>query len=178
MCYLSLDTWSKPYGCLSKAWHQRRRIVLRSPFCVRRSDGQALVEMALVLLLALTIIFGGIGALQAIGTHYAVNQAVRVAAHQAALLGSTGGLEAGRAYPLADAPGPVAEAARTAFAGSAFADSAAATISARCAADPCRRYSAITVRLTYQGALWTPIPGLSEVTVDRSAVRTAEKDAQ
>lgn len=140
--------------------------------------GQAIVEMAIVLLLVLTIIFGGLGAIQAIGTHYAVNQAVRVAAHQAALLGSTGGLERDRAYGLAEAPGPVAEAARTAFAGSAFARAEDARISARCAADPCRRYSAITVRITYHGALWTPIPGLSEVTVDRSAVRTAEKDAQ
>jgi len=147
--------------------------------CIRHPcNGQAIVETAIVLLLVLTIIFGGLGALQAIGTHYAVNQAVRVAAHQAALLGSTGGLERDRAYGLAEAPGPVAEAARNAFAGSAFADPAAATISARCAANPCRRYSPITVRITYHGALWTPIPGLSEVTVDRSAVRTAEKDAQ
>lgn len=141
-------------------------------------QGQAMIEMAIVLTILLTIIFGGVAAIQAIGAHYTVNQAVRVAAHQAALRGSTGGMAYDRDYPLATAPGPVADAARTAFAGSVFADPQDATIRARCATNPCRRYSDITVTIRYQAEVWTPIPGLADIRVNRSATRAAEQDTQ
>lgn len=141
-----------------------------------RYDGQALIEMALVLMIVLVVIFGGVAAVQAIGAHYTVSQAVRVAAHQAALRGSTGGLMFDRDYPLASAPGPVADAARTAFAGSVFAEPQYATIRVRCATNPCRRYSTITVTIGYRAEVWTPIPGLSDIQVNRSATRTAEQD--
>ncbi|MGB9751228.1 TadE/TadG family type IV pilus assembly protein [Roseiflexus castenholzii] len=140
--------------------------------------GQALIEMALVLTVLLVIIFGGVAAIQAIGAHYTVNQAVRVAAHQAALRGSTGGLAYDRDYPLATAPGPVADAARIAFAGSVFVGPQHATIRAHCATQPCRRYSDITVTIHYQADVWTPIPGLTDIRVHRSATRAAEQDAQ
>lgn len=141
-----------------------------------RYDGQALIEMALVLMIVLVVIFGGVAAVQAIGAHYTVSQAVRIAAHQAALRGSTGGLMFDRDYPLASAPGPVADAARTAFAGSVFAEPQYATIRVRCATNPCRRYSTITVTIGYRAEVWTPIPGLSDIQVNRSATRTAEQD--
>jgi Flp pilus assembly protein TadG len=137
-----------------------------------------MIEMALVLTILLTIIFGGVAAIQAIGAHYTVNQAVRVAAHQAALRGSTGGLAYDRDYPLATAPGPVADAARIAFAGSVFAEPQYATIQAQCATNPCRRYSDITVTIRYQAEVWTPIPGLTDIRINRSDTRAAEQDAQ
>ncbi len=139
-------------------------------------DGQALIEMVLVLMIVLVVIFGGVAAVQAIGAHYTVSQAVRVAAHQAALRGSTGGLMFDQDYSLASAPGPVADAARTAFAGSVFAEPQYATIRVRCATNPCRRYSTITVTIGYRAEVWTPIPGLSDIQVNRSATRTAEQD--
>ncbi|MGQ9893928.1 MAG: TadE/TadG family type IV pilus assembly protein [Roseiflexus sp.] len=142
----------------------------------KRYDGQAIIEMALVLMVVLVVIFGGVAAVQSIGAHYTVSQAVRVAAHQAALRGSTGGLMFNQEYPLASAPGPVAEAARTAFAGSVFAEPQHATIQVHCATTPCRRYSTITVTIGYTAEVWTPIPGLSNIHVNRSATRTAEQD--
>lgn len=141
-------------------------------------QGQAMIEMAIVLTILLTIIFGGVAAIQAIGAHYTVNQAARAAAHQAALRGSTGGMAYDRDYPLATAPGPVADAARTAFSGSVFANPQGATIRARCATNPCRRYSDITVTIQYQAEVWTPIPGLTDIRVNRSATRAAEQDTQ
>jgi len=139
-------------------------------------NGQALIEMALVLMVVLVVIFGGVAAVQAIGAHYTVSQAVRVAAHQAALRGSTGGLMNDQEYPLASAPGPVAEAARTAFAGSVFAEPQYATIRVRCATNPCRRYSTITVTIRYTAEVWTPVPGLSDIRINRSATRATEQD--
>lgn len=141
-------------------------------------QGQAIIEMAIVLTVLLAIIFGGVAAIQAIGAHYTVNQAVRAAAHQAALRGSTGGLAYDRDYPLATAPGPVADAARMAFAGSVFTEPQHAMIRARCATNPCRRYSDITVTIRYQAEVWTPIPGLTGIRVNRSATRAAEQDTQ
>jgi Flp pilus assembly protein TadG len=141
-----------------------------------RRNGQALIEMALVLMVVLVVIFGGVAAVQAIGAHYTVSQAVRVAAHQAALRGSTGGLMDDQEYPLASAPGPVAEAARTAFVGSVFAEPQYATIRVRCATNPCRRYSTITVTIRYTAEVWTPVPGLSDIRINRSATRATEQD--
>lgn len=140
-------------------------------------QGQAIIEMAIVLTILLTLIFGGVAAIQAIGAHYTVNQAARVAAHQAALRGSTGGLDYDRDYVLATAPGPVADAARLAFAGSVFTEPQYATIRVQCATNPCRRYSNITITIGYQAEVWTPIPGLQEIRINRSATRAAEQDA-
>lgn len=139
--------------------------------------GQSLIETAITLSILLTIIFGGVAAIQTIGAHYTVGQAVRVAVHQAALRGATNGMD-GRDYALNDAPGPAAEAARAAFAGSVFADPQYARIRVHCAS-LCRRYDPVTVTIRYQGEVWTPIPGLlTDIRVERSATRTLEQDAQ
>ena len=53
-----------------------------------------------------------------------------------------------------------------------------ATITASCEANPCRRYSAITVRIQYADSVWVPIPMLTQVTADRTAVRASERDQQ
>ena len=76
-------------------------------------SGQAVVEMALVVMLLLVLIFGAVDVLQNLMVQYTISQSVRTAAHEAALMGSTGGMTHGRPYVLKDAPGPVASAART-----------------------------------------------------------------
>lgn len=148
--------------------------MVRSRRCAGR--GQAVIEMALTLSVLLMVIFGGVAAIQAIGAHYTVTQAVRVAAHQAALIGSSGGMEYDRDVSLATAPGPVAEAARAAFAGSVFVAPQNAVIQVSCAVRPCRRYAPITVTIRYQDEFWTPVPGWTDIRIDRSATRMTEQD--
>jgi Tfp pilus assembly protein PilV len=141
--------------------------------------GQALVEMALTFLILSVVIFGGISAMQVLTVQYTVSQAVRTAAHEAALIGSTGGLERGRVYALDQAPGPVAAAARNVLIGGIFTtDLTKATITAACAANPCRRYSPITVRVQYQDDVIAPVPMLTHVSADRTATRASEQDQQ
>lgn len=141
--------------------------------------GQALVETALVFLILALVIFGGISALQALSVQYTVGQAVRTAAHEAALAGSAGGLEDGRAYALNAAPGPVADAARNVLTGGLFtADVTKAQITATCAASPCRRYSPITVRVQFADSAIAPIPMFTRVAADVSATRASEQDQQ
>ncbi len=155
---------------------ERLSVIVRRS--IRRSrHGQSLVETAITLSILLTIIFGGVAAIQAIGAHYTVSQAVRIAVHQAALRGATVGMD-GRDYNLKDAPGPAAEAARAAFEGSVFADPQHAVIQVRCASS-CRRYDPVTVTIRYRADVWTPIPGiLTDIRVERSATRTLEQDVQ
>lgn len=146
----------------------------------RTAPGQAIVEMALTFMILIMLIFGGISAMQILTVQYTVNQAVRTAAHEAALMGSTGGLENGHVYVLKDAPGPIAAAARNVLAGGVFTtDLAKATITAACAANPCRRYSPITVQLRYEDQTIAPIPAVLErVVAERAATRASEKDQQ
>lgn len=146
----------------------------------RRSPGQALVEMALTLTILLALIFGGVTAMQILTVQYAISQAARTAAHEAALLGSTGGLERGRVYRLSEAPGPVADAARTVLSGGVFtSDLSKATIAASCAASPCRRYSPITVQLRFDDQALAPLPAVLErITAERAATRASEQDQQ
>lgn len=143
------------------------------------APGQAVVEMTLVLLLLLTLIFGAVNVLQNLTVQYTISQSVRTAAHEAALLGSTDGLEQGRPYVLATAPGSVAASARNVLAGGIFTtDLSKATITAACTANPCRRYSPITVRIQYADSYLTPLPMLNRLLVDRTTTRTSEKDQQ
>jgi hypothetical protein len=162
--------------------HQTTRACYRARTrCVHgRASGQALVEMALTFVILLTLIFGGVSAMQILAVQYTVGQAVRTAAHEAALMGSTGGMQHGRVYILKDAPGPVADAARNVLTGGVFtADLAKATISASCAANPCRRYSPITVQVRFEDQTLTPIPMvLDRVVANRTATRASEKDQQ
>lgn len=141
--------------------------------------GQALVETALVFLILAFLIFGGISVLQTLTVQFSVAQAVRTAAHEAALMGSTGGLDHGRTYTLSDAPGPVADAARNVLSGGVFTtDLTKAQITAACASDPCRRYSPITVRVQFADDAIAPIPMYTRVSADRTATRASEKDQQ
>lgn len=141
--------------------------------------GQAMVEMALVLMLLLTLIFGAIDVLQNLNVQYTISQSVRTAAHEAALMGSAGGMTHGHPYVLKEAPGPIAAAARNVLGGSIFTtDLSKATITIACAANPCRRYSPITVRIQYADDYLTPLPMLNRLVVDRTATRTSEKDQQ
>jgi Flp pilus assembly protein TadG len=141
--------------------------------------GQALVETALTFLILSVVIFGGISAMQILTVQYTVSQAVRTAAHEAALMGSTGGLERGHVYTLDQAPGPVAAAARNVLMGGIFTtDLTKATITAACAAAPCRRYSPITVRVQYQDDVIAPVPMLTHFSADRTATRASEQDQQ
>ena len=143
------------------------------------ASGQAVVEMALVLMLLLTLIFGAIDVLQNLNVQYTISQSVRTAAHEAALIGSSGGLKHGQAYVLKDAPGPVAAAARNVLAGGIFTTNLSkATLTVACASNPCRRYSPITVRIQYADDYLTPLPMLNRLIVDRTATRTSEKDQQ
>lgn len=145
----------------------------------RRHAGQALVEMALVFVILLTVIFGGVNALQNLAVQFTISQAVRTAAHEAALMGSTGGLEDGHVYALNTAPGPVADAARNVLAGGVFTtDVTKATITATCAVSPCRRYSPITVQVQYRDGYLAPLPMMTEIIVQRSTTRSSEKDQQ
>lgn len=145
----------------------------------RQDDGQALVETALVFIILAFLIFGGISVLQTLTVQFSVNQAVRTAAHEAALLGSTGGLEHGRVYVLSQATGPVADAARNVLSGGVFTtDLSKARITASCASNPCRRYSAITVRVQFADDAIAPVPMYSRVSADRTATRASEKDQQ
>lgn len=144
-----------------------------------RAGGQAMVEMAIVIGVLLLVILGGLDCLQLAMTNYTVSQAVRAAAHQAALIGGPDGQNGGwgpAASPKAS--GTVAQTARTILDSGMVTDATKATISVSCA-HPCRRYSAITVRITYAEAVWAPFPGVfTTINVSQSATRAAEKDQQ
>jgi hypothetical protein len=163
---------------IGRTMPQVRRVLLRR--ALHGSRGQAMVEMALTFVILIMLIFGGISALQILSVQYTVSQAVRTAAHEAALLGSTGGMQNGRVYVLKDAPGPIADAVRNVLTGGVFTtDLTRATITAACAANPCRRYSAITVQLRFEDQTVAPIPAVLErVVAVQSATRASEKDQQ
>lgn len=140
--------------------------------------GQAMVEMAIVIGVLLLVILGGLDCLQLAMTNYTVSQAVRASAHQAALIGGPDGQNGGWGT-TPKATGTVAETARTILDSGMVTDATKATITVTCATNPCRRYSAITVRVTYIEAVWAPFPGVfTTINVSQSATRAAEKDAQ
>src|SRR5262245_27273742 len=78
-----------------------------------RTRGQAMVEMALVMVVLLLVILGGIDGLQIMMTQYTVSQAVRASAHQAALIGGPDGAPFENSGPLPSIEGSVAQTART-----------------------------------------------------------------
>jgi hypothetical protein len=133
--------------------------------------------MALVLGVLLLVILGGLDGLQIVMTQYTVSQAVRAAAHQAALVGGPDGPN-GAWGSGARPTGTVAETARLILDSGMVTDSGKATIMVSCPRTPCRRYDPITVRITYQDAAWAPIGPFQAARADLSATRLAEKDAQ
>ena len=143
-----------------------------------RAHGQALVEMALAMGVLLLFVLGGLDCLQLLMTNYTVSQAVRAAAHQAALIGGPDG-QNGSWGALPHPSGTVAETARVILDSGMVTTSANATITVTCTGTPCRRYDPISVRIQYKDDVWAPFPGVfREVTADLSAVRLAEKDRQ
>ena len=146
--------------------------------CARQSvRGQAMVEMALVIGILLLVILGGADALQIMMTQYTVSQAVRAAAHQAALIGGPDGAN-GAWGDGAHPSGTVADTARLVLDSGMVTDSRKAAITVSCARTPCRRYDGITVRITYQDAIWAPLGPFQLAKADLSATRLAEKDSQ
>ena len=140
--------------------------------------GQAMVEMALVMVVLLLVILGGIDGLQIMMTQYTVSQAVRASAHQAALIGGPDGSPFENSGPLPSIEGSVAQTARTILDSGMMTDSSNASITMMCAHNPCRRYDPITIRITYQDSIWAPIGPFKLVKADLSATRLAEKDDQ
>jgi hypothetical protein len=143
----------------------------------QRAYGQAMVEMAIVIGVLLLVILGGLDVLQIQMTQYTVSQAVRAAAHQAALIGGPDG-QYGSWGDGARPSGTVADTARVILDSGMVTDSSKATITVSCARTPCRRYDPITVQITYLDAIWAPIGPFQSAKADLSATRLAEKDAQ
>jgi len=141
--------------------------------------GQALVEMALALGIILLVILGGLDLLQIAMTQYTVSQAVRAAAHQAALIGGPDGADGSWGASGPQPSGSVAQTARTILDSGMVTDASKATITVSCTRTPCRRYDPITVRIQYRDSVWAPFPGLlTDVHPDLSATRASEKDSQ
>jgi hypothetical protein len=100
--------------------------------------------------------------------NYAVNQAARAGAHQAAITGGAAGpttlaveqvLRAGVGTDVSRMDPPVVRC--TASAGA------------------CRRYDPITVEVVYRDAFWAPLPPLfTTFTVRAEATRASERDQQ
>lgn len=142
-----------------------------------RTHGQALVEMALAMGVLLLFTLGALNCLQLMMTQYTVSQAVRAAAHQAALIGGPDGQNGSWDGEGGLPSGTVAETARVILDAGMVTDSTHSTITVTCARIPCRRYDPITVRIRYRDDVWAPFPGVfREVHADLSAVRLAEKD--
>jgi len=129
--------------------------------------GQTLIEMALALPVLLTLVIGLFSVGQLLLTHYAVNQAARVAAHQAALTGGNRAI--------------TETAARQALTGSLGIDPTSSEVVISCPRRPCRRYDPITVEVRYRVSIWAPttlLPFGNEIVVRASATRAAERDQQ
>jgi hypothetical protein len=130
----------------------------------RRKPAQALVEMAVALPVLLMLIMGLIGIGQILLANYAVSQAARAAAHQAALAGGdTGAAERAAEEVLDSGVGTSADRAE---------------VSVSCPRSPCRRYDPITVSVLYSDELWAPAPFLERFYVSARATRAAERDSQ
>ncbi|MCX7861202.1 MAG: pilus assembly protein [Chloroflexus sp.] len=132
-----------------------------------RQRGQTLIEMALALPILLALVIGLFSVGQILLTHYAVSQAARAAAHQAALTGGNRTV--------------TETAARQALAGSLGIEPTGSEVVISCPRQPCRRYDPITVEVRYRAALWAPVallPFGDEIVVRASATRAAERDQQ
>lgn len=119
----------------------------------------------MVLPLLLLLLIGLIDVGQILLANYAVTQAARVAAHQAALAGGDSMTANQVASDVLD--GGVGTSADD------------ATVVMACTRTPCRRYDPITVSITYEGSFWTPLPPLFDrFTLRAEATRAAERDEQ
>ncbi len=146
---------------------QTRNGPQRAQRAATSARGQSLVEMALALPVLLTLVVGLFTTGQLIITQYAVSQAARAAAHQAAI---TGGNRTA-----------TVSAAQQALVGSLGIEPINSEVLISCPRQPCRRYDPITVEVRYRAALWMPVallPFGDTVLVRASATRAAERDQQ
>ena len=126
--------------------------------------GQALVEMTMVLGLLMVLMLGTVCVCQVLFAGYAVGNAARAAAHQAAIQGG--------------APAAAFSAAEMVLQSGVGTSYDRATVTVTCARTPCRRYDPITVRIVYRDSYWTPVLMFSEFTVTAEATRASERDQQ
>ncbi len=132
---------------------------------MQRSHGQGLVEFALIAPILLLMVFGLIMVFQFLLANYAVSQAVRASAHQAAIYGGH--------------PERAIETANIVLDSSIGTVAERAAVQVSCASSPCRRYDPVTVQVTYQGSYWTPVvPGMNNFTIQVQTVRASERDEQ
>jgi Flp pilus assembly protein TadG len=143
---------------------------LRRPQRLRQ--GQSLAELAIVFPILILLIFGATDAIQILMTNYTVQQAARVAAHEAALLGGPDGSNGS----LATATGEIAKQARNVLDTGIATRAQNATITVTCT-NPCRRYSAVTVEIDYRDKVWAPIGPFNTVTATARATRATETDS-
>jgi hypothetical protein len=130
-------------------------------------QGQALVEMALMLPVLLILILGTICAMQLLLTQLVVFQATRIAAHQAALIGGDDGPS-----------GTVRSVAANVLNNGVGTRADRAIVTVTCSAQPCRRYSLITVRIDYHDAFWVPVEPFISLSLRAQVVRIVERDAR
>ena len=132
-----------------------------------RSPGQSLVELAIVLPLLLMLLFGLFAGGQWLLAYQSVQQAARVAAHQAAIAG--GDPVVGR------------ESALNVLDGGVITERQHATVTVSCPhqrTTGCRRFAPITVTVVYQLQLAVPpVPGFpSQIQLESTVVRANERD--
>lgn len=150
-----------------------------------KRPGQSLVEFALVLGVLLLLILGGIDTVQILMTQYSVSQAVRAAAHQAALIGGPDGSSGNVATSAQSVQNTIAKTAALVLNSGMTTSADKATITVICTnpqtgavRTPCRRYDAVQVRIQYLDAVWAPIAMFDTVRADHRTTRAAEKDQQ
>ena len=130
-----------------------------------RRRGQALIELMVALPVLLMLVLGMVSIGQLLLANYAVNQAARAAAHQAAIAGG--------------APEAAHSAAANVLDAGVGTSAEQAEVAISCARKPCRRYDPIAVRVVYRGDFWAPLPPLfTSFAVEAAATRAAERDQQ
>lgn len=155
-----------------QAMRERRYSVLS----VLRSKqrGQAVVEFLLVFGVLILLIFGLVNIGQLLLSNYTINQAARVAAHQAAIEG--GDVSAAQDAAYNTIKGGVTTSQENI---ESFTVVCADAEDLSMVKDPCRRYDAITVSIVYESEFLIPMPPLfSTFTVTADATRAAERDQQ
>jgi Flp pilus assembly protein TadG len=133
----------------------------------RRQRGQALVEFTLVLGLFLTLLLGLVSVGQLLLANYAVSQAARAGAHQAAIEGG--------------ASGPATLAVAQVLGAGVGTDVSRSEVTVACdrSGSTCRRYDPVTVQVVYRDSFWAPLPPLfTTFTVRAEATRASERDQQ
>jgi hypothetical protein len=142
-----------------------KRLRVRLPGLHLRATAQSLVELALALGVVVLLLFGLIDAIQIVLVKTTLQHAAEAGANQAALIG---GEDAGP-------NGRVARMARLVLDSGVLTRDGIATVNVACA-DPCRRYSAVTVTVRYEGRVFLPIGPFDAFAFSAAATRASEQD--